>query len=64
MSNYGCANNSALAAMVADPMDLVQGREAGAATDPATAGKAIRIYRETAPTGTRGLKTETTSKGN
>ena len=62
-SNYGCASNSALAAMVADPTDLVQGREAGAASDPATASKAIRVYRETAPTGTRGLKVETTSKG-
>lgn len=61
-SNYGCASNSALAAMVADPMDLIQGREAGAATDPATSAKAIRVYRETAPTGTRGLKVETTSK--
>lgn len=64
MSNYGCANNAALAAMVADPLDLVQGREAAAATDPATAGKAIRVYRDTAPSGTRGLKAETTSKGN
>lgn len=63
-SNYGCASNAALAAMVADPMDLVQGREAGAATDPATSGKAIRSYRETAPTGKNGLKQETTGKGN
>jgi pilus assembly protein CpaD len=62
-SNYGCASNSALAAMVADPTDLVQGREAGGATDPATSSKAIRVYRDTAPTGTRGLKVETTSKG-
>jgi pilus assembly protein CpaD len=62
-SNYGCASNSALAAMVADPADLIQGREAGAATDPATSSKAIRVYRETAPTGTKGLKSETTSKG-
>jgi pilus assembly protein CpaD len=61
-SNYGCANNAALAAMVADPSDLIQGREAGAAIDTATAGKAIRVYRDTAPTGTRGIKIETTSK--
>lgn len=64
MSNYGCANNAALAAMIADPLDLVQGREAATATDPATSSKAIRVYRDTAPTGTRGLKAETTSKGN
>ena len=62
MSNYGCASNAALAAMVADPTDLIQGREGAAAGDPAISSKAIRIYRDTAPTGTRGLKTETTSK--
>lgn len=62
MSNFGCANNAALAAMVADPMDLVQGREAGPAVDPAVSGKAIRVYRDTAPTGTKGLKNENTSK--
>lgn len=62
MSNYGCANNAALAAMVADPMDLIEGRDGGTAIDPATSGKAIRVYRDAAPTGTRGLKAETTSK--
>ncbi len=64
MSNYGCANNAALAAMVADPLDLVQGREAGAATDPVTSSKAIRNYRDTVPTGKQGLKNESTGKGN
>ncbi|MBA2918181.1 hypothetical protein GON01_04250 [Sphingomonas sp. MAH-20] len=64
MSNYGCASNAALAAMVADPMDLIQGREAGAAGDTATASKAIRAYRDTAPTGTKGLKNESTKGGN
>lgn len=63
-SNYGCATNAALAAMVADPSDLVEGREAGAAVDPATASKAIRVYRDTAPSGTKGLKIETTKGGN
>lgn len=63
-SNYGCAANAALAAMVADPIDLVQGREAGAAIDTITAGKAIKSYRETIPTGKQGLKNETTGKGN
>jgi pilus assembly protein CpaD len=64
MSNYGCASNAALAAMVADPTDLIQGREAGAGGDPITASKAIRIYRDTAPTGTKGLKNESTKGGN
>lgn len=63
-SNYGCASNAALAAMVADPLDLVQGREAASASDPLTSGKAIRTYRETIPTGKAGLKNETTGKGN
>lgn len=64
MSNYGCASNAALAAMVADPTDLIQGREAGTAGDPITASKAIRTYRDTAPTGTKGLKNESTKGGN
>ena len=63
-SNYGCANNAALAAMVADPIDLVQGREAGAAIDTVTSTKAIKSYRETVPTGKQGLKNERTGKGN
>jgi pilus assembly protein CpaD len=64
MSNYGCASNAALAAMVADPTDLIQGREAGTGGDTATASKAIRAYRDTAPTGTKGLKNESTKGGN
>lgn len=63
-SNYGCANNAALAAMVADPTDLIQGREAGTALDTAVSSKAIRVYRDTVPTGTRGLKAETNKGGN
>lgn len=58
-SNYGCASNAALAAMVADPTDLIQGREAGTALDTATSSKAIRVYRDRAPSGTRDLKIET-----
>jgi len=60
-SNYGCAINSNLAAMVADPTDLVLGQE-GSGTDARTAAKAIRVYRETAPTGTRNLTTESGGK--
>jgi pilus assembly protein CpaD len=53
--NYGCATNSNLAAMIADPGDLVLGR-GGAAGDPATAAKAIKVYRDAKPTGTQGLQ--------
>ncbi|NNM76813.1 pilus assembly protein CpaD [Sphingomonas sp. ID1715] len=62
MSNYGCANNAALAAMVADPMDLIRGRDDGIAVDPAVSSKAIDAYRTAPPTGTRGIKAESTSK--
>ena len=43
-ANYGCATNSSLAAMIADPEDLVRGQEAGP-TDQDSATKAIKAYR-------------------
>ena len=52
-ANYGCAVNSNLAAMIADPSDLVLG-QAGSGTGDA-GSKAIKVYREAPPTGTRGL---------
>ena len=61
-SNYGCAVNSNLAAMVADPQDLVKG-QAGSLSDPATASKAIGVYRDAKPTGTQGLKENSTTNG-
>ena len=45
-SNFGCGVNSNLAAMVADPNDLLHGRSAGSASDGATAAKAIKMYRD------------------
>lgn len=56
-SNFGCAINSNLAAMVANPEDLVRGQP-GTTTDPATGSKAIDQYRKAPPTGASGLKTE------
>jgi len=41
-SNYGCATNASIAAMVANPEDLVGGRHPGAITDTTTSGNAIR----------------------
>jgi pilus assembly protein CpaD len=55
-SNQGCAINANLAAMVANPMDLVRGQSGSALTDTATATKAIDSFRKTAPTGAGGLK--------
>lgn len=61
MSNFGCAGNAALASMVADPLDLVQGRDP-ATPDSDTSAKAVRTFRATAPTGSQGLRAES-SKG-
>jgi pilus assembly protein CpaD len=60
--NFGCSVNSNLAAMVADPEDLVHGREGAAVVDPRTAVRAVDMYRSKAPTGQGGLK-ETDTKG-
>ena len=54
-SNYGCATRSNLAAMIADPMDLVSPRIADG-TDPYEAAKAIRSWRDTPSTGRAGLE--------
>jgi pilus assembly protein CpaD len=62
MSNYGCAVNGALAAMVADPHDLVHGRDSSGPADPTLSAKAIKTFREAPPSGNRGLKVESTSK--
>jgi pilus assembly protein CpaD len=60
-ANYGCATNSNLAAMIADPNDLVLGQAGPPAGDPTTAAKAIKLYRDTPPTGSKGLVAATTS---
>lgn len=64
MSNYGCAENTNLAAMVANPEDLVRGQDPASTVDASTAGKAIKSWRAAAPTGEKGLKDESTKGGN
>lgn len=65
MSNFGCAVNSNYAAMVANPEDLVHGREGSGVSDAATASRAINVYRTKPPTGTKDLEDiNTTKKGN
>jgi len=59
-SNYGCASNANLAAMVADPNDLIKGARSGQ-TDPASATKPIRVFREREPSGKGELKDNATS---
>lgn len=58
ISNYGCAINSNLAVMVANPEDLVYGQRATGAADASTASKAIKTYRDRPPTGAGTLKQE------
>lgn len=63
MSNFGCSVNSNYAAMVANPNDLISGREGGS-TDATTAVRAVGVYRSAKPTGEGGLKSESTKGGN
>ena len=58
LSNYGCSINSNLAAMVANPEDLVYGQRATGANDASTASKAIKTYRDRPSTGAGTLKQE------
>ncbi len=62
-SNFGCAVNGNLAAMVANPEDLVRGASMTGQTTVMSSNKAIDTYREAKPTGSGGLK-ETSSRGN
>jgi pilus assembly protein CpaD len=64
MSNYGCSVNSNFASMVADPVDLIHGREGSGVTDAMTASKAVGLYRTQKPTGEGGLKEVSTKGGN
>ncbi|MBA3668151.1 MAG: CpaD family pilus assembly protein [Sphingomonas sp.] len=63
MSNFGCGVNSNLAAMVANPEDLIYGREGSGIGDTQTASKAVQSYRKAPPTGASGLK-DISTKGN
>lgn len=54
-SDFGCAVKSNLAAMVADPMDLVRAKEGGG-TDAFVAQKAIRSWRDMPNTAREGLE--------
>jgi pilus assembly protein CpaD len=56
MSNYGCAVNSAIADMIANPEDLVHGREGTSVSDAQTATRPVNLYRTNPPTGKDGLE--------
>jgi pilus assembly protein CpaD len=50
--------------MVANPEDLLHGREGDEVVDAATATRGVGVYRTTPPTGTKGLQDVNTKKGN
>ncbi|HYN45835.1 MAG TPA: CpaD family pilus assembly lipoprotein [Allosphingosinicella sp.] len=62
-TNYGCSINSNLAAMIADPDDLVRGRDNTGQGSATTAGRAVRLYRDRTPSGTQPLPSTTTRTG-
>jgi pilus assembly protein CpaD len=64
-SNFGCATNANLAAMIADPRDLVRGAPGAPLTDPMTSTKAIRAFRAAVPSGGGGatVKAESATAG-
>jgi pilus assembly protein CpaD len=57
-SNYGCATNANLAAMIANPEDLVRGQPGAGTTDPTTSSKAVDTLRRQTPSGSGGLKSD------
>ena len=63
LPSFGCGVNSNLAAMVANPEDLIHGREGSAIVDQATATRAVGTYRSAVPTGTGGLQDVSTKEG-
>ena len=62
-SNYGCANQANLAAMVADPLDLVRGQPGTETFDSKTSARAIDLYRKATPTGGGGTSIKSESTG-
>jgi pilus assembly protein CpaD len=62
MSNFGCGVNSNIAAMVANPEDLLRGREGDGTSNVNAATRAVLFYKAQPPSGNKGLQ-EVTTKG-
>ena len=60
---YGCSINSNIAAMVANPEDLIEGQKGKGQTTVLTSNKAIDSYREAVPTGQGGVTTGANNGG-
>jgi pilus assembly protein CpaD len=61
--NYGCSVNGNLAAMIADPQQLLHGAAGTGDTVIMSSTKAIESYREAKPTGAAGLPQVSTQSG-
>jgi pilus assembly protein CpaD len=61
---YGCAVNSNIAAMVANPQHLLRGEDGTGETVIMTSNKAIESYRSTEPSGEGGLPAVSSQEGN
>ena len=62
-SNYGCATNSNIAAMIANPEDLVLGQPGTTSGSGTTASRAVRGYRARTPGQSQTLPSTSTSGG-
>ena len=63
LPNSGCGVNSNLAAMVADPEDLIHGREGTQVTDTTAATRAVEMYRTKPLTGQGALQAVSSKEG-
>jgi len=61
-TNYGCSINANLAAMIANPDDLIEGRDSSGSGGATVAGRAVRVYRDRPPTGNQPLQSTTTTR--
>lgn len=63
MSNFGCGVNTNIAAMIANPEDLIHGREGDTTSNVDAATRAVQFYRSTPPSGNKGLQAVSTKGG-
>lgn len=61
--SFGCAINGTLAAMIADPNDLIRGKSDDGAGAAITGAKAIGVWRKAAPSGGGGTVVKSESTG-
>lgn len=62
-SNYGCATASNLAAMIADPADLLHGKHADGTSSAELAVRAIKALNQQAGSGKQGLEKTSAKAG-